>query len=762
MDIWAWVRASTRELSSSGHARLAELLMQIPDATCDDRHAEVDALVPEALALARATKNPWIEMFVRHWSLQSRVLHRHEVSDCLPEAVSLLEFASRPGARDCPQSVCVTQDLACCYGDKDGPGYAAERLAVARETLARIDPTWPCFDCISSEYVAALIDDDRAAEALPFIERQRAALAEQGELELGSNLTRDLADVLLLLGRPKEALAELDAWDTDGIGAHAELEKQLVRVRAYLALDRPESALEVFVPVEAVLKTAGLYQRWMSAALGLVRSKQLDNDWKLGRAFGLLQSKLERNGALYLAASSALDAAELALERRAKISLGYCLARARKMLDRLRRTELLRSRIEGLTAELSALGPRSADPLPETSELVLEEPFDDPEIVLERLELARERFSDSIPLARKQAAALRALAFETEAEELLRNCLCSHPRAAELLNDLGQLLLDCGKHASVGELTAPLLASQDADDECVAVALWLEAKRSELDGRLRDCRDRLRELVRHRPRAINARHALARIERGLKNYAGALEVLDELSAVLEPGGVDWDRMVAATLAGRWDAVRDSARRLGLEIEGEGPIDVAAGPCRLELEDERGQPVRYFAERRGPVTARIIEIAGPSASERFGDLWVFDATPLDSSKSGEASDEDSLPTYRALERIDQGSYRSFALDGVHPGEEALAELRRRLNERGAVLQVQSGANYLVHVEGSVVEPGCYAFVAAPASMSLVELSELLSRATHGFAHPLLWLELAEAIGDEREIARQREIAERYSL
>ena len=762
MDIWTWVRACTRELSASGHPRLADLLMRIPDATCDDRHAEVNALVPEALALARAAKHPWIEVFVRHWSLQSRVLHRHEVSDCLPEAVSLLEFASRPGARDCPQSVCVTQDLACCYGDKDGPGYAAERLAVARETLGRIDPTWPCFDCISSEYVAALLDDGRAAEALPFIERQRAALAEQGELELGSNLTRDLADVLLLLGRAKDALAELDAWDTDGIGTHAELEKQLIRVRALLALDRPGSALEVFVPVESVLKTAGLYQRWMSAALGLVRSKKLENDWKLGRAFVLLQSKLEKNGALYLAASGALDAAELALERRAKISLLHCVARAKKLLQRLRRPELLQSRIDGLAAELSALAPHSTDPLPDTAELVLEESFDNPETALERLELGRERFSDSIPLARKHAAALRALAFETEAEELLRHCLSSQPQAAALLNDLGQLLLDCGKHASVGELTAPLLGGPDADDECVAVALWLEARRSELDGRLRDCRDRLRELIQRRPRAINARHTLARVERALKNYAAALEVLDELCAMLEPGGVDWDRMVAATLAGRWDSVRDSARRLGFEIEGAGPIDVAAGPCRLELEDERGQPVHYFAERRGPVTARIIEIAGPRATERFGDLWVFDATPLESSSAGDASDEESLRTYRALEIIRKGDYVSFALDGFHPGEEALAELRERLNECGAALQVQSGTNYEIRLDDGAIEPGLYAFIAVRAAASLVELSELLSRATLGFAHPLVWLELAEAIGDEQELARQREIAVRYGL
>ncbi len=52
----------------------------------------MDATYPEALALAREARNPWLEVFVRHWNLQSRVLHRHEVADWMSEAVSLLQF----------------------------------------------------------------------------------------------------------------------------------------------------------------------------------------------------------------------------------------------------------------------------------------------------------------------------------------------------------------------------------------------------------------------------------------------------------------------------------------------------------------------------------------------------------------------------------------------------------------------------------------------------------------------------------------------
>src|SRR5215470_6884973 len=108
MDIWAWLRDAESDLRKSGHARLADLVDELPTACCDGNHERVESMVPEALALARAVKHPWLEVFLRHWLLQSRVLHRHDVSrDTLTQAVSLLELSSRPEARECPQSVCA-------------------------------------------------------------------------------------------------------------------------------------------------------------------------------------------------------------------------------------------------------------------------------------------------------------------------------------------------------------------------------------------------------------------------------------------------------------------------------------------------------------------------------------------------------------------------------------------------------------------------------------------------------------------------------
>jgi len=84
MDIWRWVNDAEEELARSGRKRLAELIEVIPGYVVNHKHVQLDAVVPEALALAREAKNPWLEVFIRHWNLQSRILHRHEVKEFLP------------------------------------------------------------------------------------------------------------------------------------------------------------------------------------------------------------------------------------------------------------------------------------------------------------------------------------------------------------------------------------------------------------------------------------------------------------------------------------------------------------------------------------------------------------------------------------------------------------------------------------------------------------------------------------------------------
>ena len=176
MDIWKWVDDLQGELFKQGEHRLARSIDLVPEYAYTDEHDALDALYPEALAGARRLGLPWLEIYLRHWHLRSRVGRRMEAGRWLGEAVDLLEFAHRPQHVDCPQSVCATQDVAGAYEIQDHVGFAPERMQVAREALERITPRWQCFLCISDDYANALIDAGRPQEALRFLDEQAAAI----------------------------------------------------------------------------------------------------------------------------------------------------------------------------------------------------------------------------------------------------------------------------------------------------------------------------------------------------------------------------------------------------------------------------------------------------------------------------------------------------------------------------------------------------------------------------------------------------------
>src|SRR5262249_47177092 len=137
---------------------LAHDLYRISSWACAGDEARVRAAIPRLVAAARRTNLPWVEVYARHWGLQSSVARHLRLREGLREAVSLVERASRPDAARCPQSVCAVQDLCLAYAYTDGPGYAREREQVARETLERIDRSWSCYRCIYGELSSALVD----------------------------------------------------------------------------------------------------------------------------------------------------------------------------------------------------------------------------------------------------------------------------------------------------------------------------------------------------------------------------------------------------------------------------------------------------------------------------------------------------------------------------------------------------------------------------------------------------------------------------
>lgn len=788
MDIWDWVESTTERLreGDAEQQRLARVMRELPTATCDDEHEQVDTLVPEAIALARRLGETWVELFLRHWNMQSRVLHRNLArSEELREAVDLLEFANRPGTQKCPQSVCVTQDLACCYSKADGPGYVAERLAVADETLMRIDPSWPCFDCISAEYFSALMDDQRAAEGLAFLDRQQAKLAEHGIFKLGSNMVHNRADALLALGRPADALAVLDGVrDPARLGESYAMHHRMLRVKALLGLDRAEEAESLHPEFAAIVETASHYEDWVLGLLGLIRAGRVTNDADIGEQLLTLQRNLEHNGSRWDAADLAANGAELAIDRGARAVALLLLADLRRLRGLLRRPAGIDARLATLEQRLATLPdpPLSPGLDVEAIERILRGPDDEglpAELALDLIAAARVALPDDSTLAVHEARVLRQLARPDVARTRLAHLfdrLLTTPNEREpdslapvdaLAAELAAAALEDQDFAGFDGLLARLHITGDAradhelvDGQVAARVLGhlhrLRAESLSMRGDLSGAERAFRALLDAGLAGAWARVRLAGLARTRGDWSDVLTELDLAIVDLEPGSADWQRMTAATLLGRWDVVRDSMTRLGLpsldldEGDPNAPIDTDLGMIRCEFVEPEGNKRRYWTRRTSPCSGRVLELAFPDDTQHYGDLVVYEPTDLDA----ESDDEEHPLCFATVAVIEPGGFRSFVIRGWDPGEPDFDALMDAFDEEGFTVERITAPGRMgmdPRVEDDEIEIPTLALLIALGVERGVEgveqLRTCLRRATASWELPLLSPELDAAVGDE---------------
>jgi tetratricopeptide (TPR) repeat protein len=761
MDIWRWVNEIQEELTESGRTRLSELVEAIPGLVVNHKHVELDAVVPEAIALAREAKSPWLEVFIRHWNLQSRILHRHEVREFLPEAVRLIELTSRDEARECPQSVCVTQDLAGCYAKIDGPGYVAERLSVAKETLSRIDARWPCFTCIASEHATAQIDGGDAEGAIAYLDARRADLVTVGRARAARGLRSASIEALYRLRRFDEMLAEATRAREDASDENDRVGHALDRAAALAALGRHDEALDDLPPFDRILPTHSFHERWSQAVTALALAGKTPNDAALEKKLFALQERLGDGGVLRLTADLAERRARLAIARERLGTADHALAAMRAILPSLRAREGVTRAIEALEQDIAAArGPEPAPP--GSAEMALALLGNDPETDLDLLRIARERFPDEERLAIIEHSARSALGRQREAEAGLRAHLADHPDAHGCLMTLGRSLLDQKRAADARALGLTAL-ERGVPAEVAVGAHFLAATSFRQEGDPAKARPHLTAMLEHEPGNLEIELLLATLDREQGHVEEALARLDRLIALHpKPGNHDWDRMVAATLLGRWDLVRDSARRVGMKIEGEGPIDEEWGICRLEMLDPDGRTSVHHAVRTGPVTARVVEIARPRTAQHFRDEVIFEAAPRNAPpKPGEEEGHTFL--YPVLHVRKLGGYQAFLIDGVHPGAEALDALRGELGDLGCTLSVRSDEAYrVIPPDATEALIGLFGYLAVPEDRALHEVHALLGKRATELAHPLVWPGLVQALELEDEMIRQAAIIERYGL
>ncbi|MFO0559886.1 MAG: hypothetical protein U0269_17840 [Polyangiales bacterium] len=775
MDIWSWVRARRKELLAEGNSRLAELLYALPDHVVDLRHHQVDALVPEAIALSRARKDPWLELFFRHWDLQSRVLTRMHGESALSSAVDLVDFAHRPETEGCPQSVCTIQDLAACYGIVDGPGWAPERIEVTHETLARIDPTWGCFDCISAEHADALRDGGRLEEAEAFLQRQIAAkLAKDPNDELDRFCGMTRVSILSDLGRNDEALALVErqlAGREDSV--NRTLLRRAHKARVLARMGRADEAVKALPTLAEFVDAIDGYDLWSDAALLLVRAGALANDSALGFSIGTMVSRLDKNGAV----RSTLHVAERHLElsvargavwsaRRSLATMERCLPRLRKELDALDRVQKARALLAQREGSLSIELPESADALLASLGDATEARDADRDLPV--LEAARAKWPEHEPLLLSLSSALYAAGAREDAIALLEERVRSSEPTEDVVLRLGNMLLreESARFAAY----EALIHARSSREEIKVLPGFLRGASALEQERWSEARDGLRPAVEARADGFNARRMLARalLRAGEDGAREALSRLSEIEAGGELARNDhWDRMSAATIVGDWATVRASARALGLDVlEGEGAIDERWELCVLAVEDEDGIH-ELIAGRTGPATARVLHVAGPGEEQRFGDVWVFDTRPLNRAPEPDADEETRRRhrwKYSAVHRLHRGDFRVVELDGARPSPEQYERFAIALEARGIEVRQGGGDQYrLKDPRDSAAEiPAIYVRLAVPGSIDDRSLSALLDAATDGFELPLTWPALAESVGDAALIEAHRARSNAYGV
>lgn len=750
MNVWTWVNELARELRRSGFGLTADEIDQLPGAVFDEDHARVDALAASLIGFAESHDRPWLAAFARHWQLQSRILFRNEGGTVLTAAIDALERAHRPESARCPQTVCTTQDVSLSYGQLDGPGWAAERLAVVDETMARIDPTWDCYSCLMIERCSALLDlHDRDAVA-DTLERWVADLRVAGR-RLSPESTVRRASHLRSIGKPDEALEVLGNIPLHHPRPLLRHEAAIVRLLCLLDLDRGwDDGVDILRLGEFSSN------RWIWTEL-LERAADrglIPNDLGLARTLRDLRDQLVSNESNRRAYDVSRRMTRLACGRGARWAAEQALADAVRCSERLRfpdreagEIEALRQRVQGVPARecpwpshglIAALDAAAS----------AGEPID-PELQVEWLAAAvAERPDDQGLLERWAVVAAAAAGARVAAHELSLR-LAADPSNETLAQALLAALMTGNGSADEFDSLATLIA-----DAQPTLSLWSRAlcaeRTKDYDAAIAHCRS----IVELEPGAVNTRRLWAHAAAEVGDFCEATRVGGELGELLAERGEDrsrddWTLLIHATRAQEWDVVRTAGARLGMTFDSTtGPVDEAWSWMRIRPRGGGHSGADdLVAVRTGPVTARIRSVIEPHRGrQRFADLVVFDPIPL----APTPSDDEDAGNWRLecaeISILEQGGMSGWTLFGVHPGDEAWEAFLDAIASRRWGLSVLSGPDAWIAHDDEPSEPlrGIYAVLAAPAALAAAEVEAFLADATAAWSM-FAWPDLAEAAG-----------------
>lgn len=767
MDIWAWVNDKEEELRNAGHHRLADIMDELPGLVVDNEIELIESIVPEGLALARALGEKWVELFIRHWNLQSLVLTRMEVKDALPEATSLLEFAHQEDTKDCPQSVCVVQDLACCYAHQDGPGYAEQRKAVALEAFQRIDPTWSCFTCIAEEYSDALLDQQQYQEVIKFTEDCDQKLLKAGLARETGYLLIDRIKAYLALRQLDDAERACKYLDNPYGGESFELSKKIIKALVHAHKGNIEGAQEL-LPNSIDKNQQSDFLNWAQAHLVLSEKTAQDNTLQLAIQINKMILQLLHQGVYRDSLELSYIACRLAIARgqytTAQVLLNACpeiIKNLKSVLDAQDKLDDLKKLLGQHEVATPTLPNDAVEFLNNFDE---QDKFKEESLPL--LTFAHKQWPENQDIIILLASNLENLGFAHQAQELLSDHLGHNPDSARVINAYGGFLIEEKPNKFIEFVQQHGKKTQDR--ECLQNIEWLKARYFRKIGKLHIAKTCLEDLLISDPHLFNTRLFLTAVLRDLEEYE---EALKHIEVLLQNEGEDelhWDRMVLATFLQDWDKVRESSAVAGVNIEGTGPINENWGSCRIQI-IENSEKQNFYATRTGPATARIVGISHIEEIQHYQDEVIFDPYPLNElnieDEEGDMVDEEGYDTYiyPCLKITKQAQYQTFDIDGVHPGNEKVQELKALLEEIGVTMSFRSTDDYeLYHLEEDKTYPGIYAYILLKPDADLALINQKLKTFCSSLDHPLIWIKLLRQIDDAKALEEQYRVKDLYDM
>jgi tetratricopeptide (TPR) repeat protein len=763
MDIWRWLEDLEDKLVKES-PQLLWMIYKLPELVVNEEHHQVDALMPEALAQAKQFGHPWLEIYFGHWDLQSRIIHRSMISESMQDAIDLLERAHREENSRCPQSICVVQDICTAYGRADGIGYVDERLIVARETLEKIDPSWPCWRCISCEYADALLDQDQFTEALEFVDQQFAAMCANSDDSNRAGFRPQIVNALIGLNRLDEALEFNQNCEYPEQGKGFLIEKRIDQARLLVRLSRIDEAIAQFPLWREVEDTPSNYFNWAEVVY-LLGCQKINVEDKFGPLHLIpAYRRLSQQGVMRQALSIAHWTVDLLLQ----CEMPRIAEEVANDIEQI--AQGLRSAC-GADHQLAQLRTRLKDlcknqpPLPDEMRRKLAintgEQSTQSYIVL----CAAEQWKDWWDIQVLATKIWARYGFPHRATQILENALTRNPDHPQALNALAKNMFDRQDEQAFAELYACYATHRDPD--IFACIKWHKAQWEEQKGQRKAAIAELEEVVVRQPhnRYITFQLAiLLRIEGRLNE---ALDYINHAPPEQMASFEHWERMLVATRLGKWAIVRESCQYLGLKVaDGDGPIYEYRETCQIVFVED-GRQNKYYAIRTGPVTAEIIEIAAPESTQHFHDHVAFEAKPLNPPTDEELATQSrqEMPPlqYMADQVLEPGNYQTFTIQGVHPGEQAILSLKDRLREYDAYIQIVNSEDYeICDQKLDQMLPGIYAYLAVGAKSSPRKVESLLLKFAAETKTPLIWPELLQTLKHTKKFKKQQSLAKRFDL